>query len=110
MKTICWKPSPGSVDFLTLSLMFPCASAYSQTNGIKADLRSSSAVITPPIASGTLPTAPAGGVIVANQPWACDASLGFAPVIVTEPGIADPFLAIGTPGNIKLPISTTTQC
>ncbi len=108
MKTICWKPSPGSVAFLTLFLMFPCASAYSQTNGIKADLRSSSAVITPPIASGTLPTAPAGGVVVANQPWVCDASAGFAPVIVTEPGIADPFLAIGTPGNIKLPISTTT--
>ena len=108
MKTICRKPSPGSLTFLTLALMFPCASAYSQTNGIKADLRSSAAVVTPPVAGGILPTAPAGGVVLANQPWVCDAEAGFAPVIVTEPGIVDSFLAIGTPGNIKLPISSTT--
>ncbi len=108
MKTICWKPSPGSVACLTLALTFPCSSAYSQTNGIKADLRSSSAVIKPPVAGGVLPTAPAGGVVVANQSWICDASAGFAPVIVTESGVADSFLAVGTPGNITLPISSTT--
>jgi len=108
MKTICRKSSPGSVAFLTLALMFPHASAYSQTNGIQADLRSSAAVTPSPIAGGVLPTAPAGGVIVDNQPWVCDASAGFAPVIVTEPGITNSPLATGTPGNIKLPISTTT--
>jgi hypothetical protein len=108
MKTICLKPSPGSAVFLTLALMFSYASAFSQTNGIKADLRSSAAVVTPPVAGEVLPTAPAGGVVVANQPWVCDASAGFAPVINTEPGLIDSFLAVGTPGNIKLPISSTT--
>ena len=108
MKTICWRPSLGCAAFLTLALILSCASAYPQTNGIKADLRSSSAVITTPIAGGVLPTAPAGGVVAANQPWVCDASAGFAPVIVAEPGVTDSFLAIGTPGNIKLPISSTT--
>ncbi len=108
MKTMCRKPFPGSALLLTLVLLFPLSSAFAQTNGLKADLRSSAAVITPPIAGGVLPTALAGGVVVASQPWVCDASAGFAPVISTEPGIADPFLAVGTPGNIKLPISATT--
>jgi hypothetical protein len=103
-----WKASPSNVTTLMLTLIFSGASAYSQTNGLKADLRSSAAVLTPPIAGGTLPTAPAGGVVVTNQAWVCDASVGFAPVINTEPGVADSFLAIGTQGNIKLPISSTT--
>jgi hypothetical protein len=34
--------------------------------------------------------------------------MGFAPVVETQSGVADSFLAIGTPGNIKLPISPTT--
>ena len=108
MKTICRRPSPGSAAFLTLALIFSLASASAQTNGIKADLRSSAAVVTSPVAGGVLPTAPAGGVVVAGQAWVCDAAAGFAPVIVTERGVADPFLAVGTPGNIKLPMSSTT--
>jgi hypothetical protein len=108
MSTICRKFSPGSAAFLTLALMFPFASASSQTNGIKADLRSSAAVLTSPVAGGVLPTAPAGGVVVAGKPWLCDASAGFAPVLATEPGLTDSFLAVETPGNIKLPISSTT--
>ena len=71
-------------------------------------LRSSSAVVSTPIAGGVLPTAPAGAVVVGPKTWACDASVGFAPVIDTESGVADPFLAIGTQGNIQLPISPTT--
>jgi hypothetical protein len=108
MSTICRKLSPGSAACLALALMFPFASASSQTNGIKADLRSSAAVVTPPIAGGVLPTAPAGGVVVADKTWLCDASVGFASVIATEPGLIDSFLAVGTQGNIKLPISSTT--
>ena len=38
----------------------------------------------------------------------CDASLGLAPVVDAENGVLDPFLAIGTVGDIKLPISLTT--
>ncbi len=49
-----------------------------------------------------------GGIVVAGQPWVCDASAGFAPVIVTEHGLIGSFLAVGTPDNIKLPISSTT--
>jgi hypothetical protein len=108
MKTICRKFSPGSVAFLTFALMFPFASAFSQTNGIKADLRSSAAVVPSPVAGGVLPTAPAGGVVVADKPWLCDASEGFAPVLATEPGLIDSFLAVETSGNIKLPISSTS--
>jgi len=108
MKPIYSKPCPGSAALGALVLLFPLTTAFAQTNGLKADLRSSAAVIAPPVAGGVLPTAPAGGVVVASHPWVCDAAEGFAPVISTEPGNADPFLAVGTPGNIKLPISATT--
>jgi hypothetical protein len=88
--------------------MFISASATAQNSGLQADLRSSSAVVSTPIAGGVLPTAPAGAVVVGPQMWVCDASVGFAPVVDAETGVADPFLAIGAQGNIKLPISPTT--
>jgi hypothetical protein len=89
-------------------MLFIDASTNAQTSGVKADLRSSAAVVTPPIAGGVLPTAPAGAIVVGPQTWVCDAAVGFAPVVATESGVSDPFLAIGTQGNIKLPISSTT--
>jgi hypothetical protein len=91
-----------------LALTFASAVAKSQNPGIKADLRSSAAFLTTPIAGAVLPTAPAGAIIVGPQTWVCDASNGFAPVIDTQIGVPDAFLAIGTQGNIKLPISSTT--
>jgi hypothetical protein len=53
-------------------------------------------------------TAPAGGVAVGAQAWACDARQGFAPIVAVENGVLDPLLAIGTNGGVKLPISPTT--
>ena len=93
---------------LALLSTFVCSNAKAQNPGLTADLRSSAAVLTTPVAGGVPPTAPAGGVIVGLQMWVCDASEGFAPVIETESGVTDSFLAIGTQGNIKLPISPTT--
>ncbi len=98
--------SIANVTILTLlSYTGTYASANAQTSGLQADLRSSAAVS---IRSGFLPTAPAGGVVIGQQPWVCDASLGFSPVVDAENGALDPFLAIGTVGDIKLPISPTT--
>jgi len=93
---------------LIFAMLFGLASSNAQSSGVNADLRSSSAVLTNPIAGAVLPTAPAGAVVAGPQTWVCDASMGFAPVVGTESGVADPFLAIGTQGNIKLPISSTT--
>jgi len=93
---------------MALATIFLISGSKAQTTGLKADLRSSSAVLTPPITGGVLPTALAGGVVVGTQTWVCDASVGFAPVNATETGVADPFLAIGVIGAIKLPISPTT--
>src|SRR5215469_12918161 len=93
---------------MVLATIFLVPGSNGQTTGVPADLRSSSAVLTPPIAGGMLPTALAGGVVAGPQVWVCDASVGFAPVNATETGVSDPFLAIGTIGAIKLPISSTT--
>ena len=94
-----------NMAILLLTVLAICANA--QSSGLKADLRSSAAVVTTPISGGVLPTALAGGIIVAPQTWVCDASVGFAPVIDIESGVNDSFLAIGTQGNVKLPISST---
>ena len=93
---------------MALATIFLISGSKAQTTGLKADLRSSSAVLTPPVAGGVLPTALAGGVVVGTQTWVCDASVGFAPVNATETGVADPFLAVGVIGAIKLPVSPTT--
>ena len=89
MTTSYWKVSPSNVTTLMLTLIFFGASAYSQTNGLKANLRSSAAVLTPPIAGGTLPTAPTGGVVVTNQAWVCDAcDYGFETLICLDAAAA----------------------
>ena len=107
MKPVQLRFFTDAVVILPLAVIFLYASANAQTSGVTADLRSSAAVLTPPIA-GVLPTAPAGGVVAGTQTWVCDASMGFAQVVNAESGVSDPFLAIGTQGNIKLPISATT--
>jgi hypothetical protein len=76
--------------------------------GTSAELRSSAALLPVPPAGMAVPTAPAGGVVVGAQAWLCDAAKGFAPVVAAETGVADPILAVGTAGNIRLPISPTT--
>ena len=98
----------GRVTILTLAITFINASATAQNSGVKADLRSSAAVLAAPIEDGVLPTAPAGPVVIGAETWVCDASMGFAPVVDTENGVPDSFLAIGTLDGIKLPISPTT--
>ncbi|HYK35375.1 hypothetical protein [Alloacidobacterium sp.] len=105
MKACHFKFSITNVLLLTLATMFSYAAANAQNSGLQADLRSSAAV---PNQGGVLPTAPAGGVVVGQQSWVCDAAEGFAPVVNAQTGALDPFLAIGTSGNIKLPISPTT--
>ena len=76
--------------------------------GVQAELRSAAAILPNPIAVAVAPTAPAGGVIVPTQPWVCDASKGFAPVVSIDQGVIDSRLAIGTANALKLPISQTT--
>jgi hypothetical protein len=73
-------------------------------SGLQAELRSSAAILP---AGAVAPTAPAGGVVVGAQAWACDASQGFAPIVAVDGGVQDPRLAIGT-GGVRLPISATT--
>lgn len=107
MKILHLKVSLGKVAIITAAITLIYASAHAQNSGLKANLRSSVAVNTTPIAGGVLPTAPTGGITVGPLTWVCDASAGFAPVIDTEGAIPDSFLAIGTQGNIKLPISST---
>jgi hypothetical protein len=105
MKPTQSKFSTINVTILTLLL---CASAGAQSSGVKADLRSSAAVLSTPIPDGVAPTAPAGAVVIGGQTWVCDASMGFAPVVGPADEAVDQPLAIGTVGNIKLPISSTT--
>ena len=76
--------------------------------GLQAELRSSAALVPAGTPGAAAPTAPAGGVVIGTQAWACDARQGFAPVIAIETGVVDPLLAIGTTGVLKLPISPTT--
>jgi len=76
--------------------------------GLQAELRSAAAVLPGNIPGAVAPTAPAGGVAVGAQAWACDARQGFAPIVAVENGVLDPLLAIGTNGGVKLPISPTT--
>ena len=94
-----------SVANMTVLTLLSYANANAQNSGVQADLRSSAAV---PTRGGVLPTAPAGGVVAGEQTWVCDAAVGFAPVANAETGVLDPFLEIGTVGDIRLPISSTT--
>jgi hypothetical protein len=105
MTTFRLKLSIAQVTLLALTTSFTFTRANAQDSGLQADLRSSAAI---PTRNGVLPTAPAGGVIVSEQTWVCDAAVGFAPVVDAESGVLDPFLAIDAVGSIKLPISTTT--
>jgi hypothetical protein len=84
------------------------SAATATAAGVQAELRSSAALIPTPAAGQAVPTAPAGGLGTAAQPWICDAARGFAPVIITEPGNPDPILALDTTNAIRLPISPTT--
>jgi len=94
---------------LAVALIFTSASAtVAHAAGLQAELRSSAALLPAGTSGAVAPTAPAGGVVIGTQPWACDARQGFAPVIPIEQGVADPLLAIGTGGALKLPISPTT--
>src|SRR5579871_2564940 len=76
--------------------------------GLQAELRSAAAILPGNISGVVAPTAPAGGVAIGEQAWACDARQGFAPIVAVENGVPDPLLAIGTAGGVKLPISPTT--
>jgi hypothetical protein len=76
--------------------------------GLQAELRSAAAILPAAIQGAVTPTAPAGGVVIGAQPWACDARQGFAPIVAVQTGVLDPLLAIGTTGGVKLPISPTT--
>jgi len=94
---------------LAVSVIFTGAIAnVAQAAGLQAELRSAAAILPNPIPGAVAPTAPAGGLVLGVQPWVCDAGKGFAPVVAIEQGVADPLLAIGTTGALKLPISATT--
>jgi hypothetical protein len=98
-----------NATILAVTLIFTSASAtVAQAAGLQAELRSSAALLPTGTPGAVAPTAPAGGVVIGTQPWACDARQGFAPIIPIEQGVADPLLAIGTAGALKLPISPTT--
>jgi len=75
--------------------------------GLHAELRSAAALLPAGITGGVAPTAPAGGAVFGAQPWICDASQGFAPMLSVETGVADPVLAVST-GGVRLPISPAT--
>jgi hypothetical protein len=94
---------------LAVSVIFAGASAtVAQAAGLQAELRSSAAIVPVGTPGTVTPTALAGGGAIGAQPWACDARQGFAPVVAIEQGVADPLLAIGTTGGVRLPISATT--
>src|SRR5580704_14938155 len=94
---------------LAVAIALTGSNTKAQSTGANAELRSSAAILTSGLVGGSAPTAPAGGVVVGIQGWACDASKGFEPIIPIEQNVLDPILAIGTSGGIKLPISPTTQ-
>ncbi len=81
--------------------------AFAQSTGLSAELRSSAALIPSGTPGVVPPTAPAGAVVAGIQPWICDAARGFQPAVAIEQGVTDPILAIASTG-IKLPISPTT--
>lgn len=94
---------------LAATVIFTGASlTVAHAAGLQAELRSAAGILPNPIPGAVAPTAPAGAVVVGAQPWVCDAAKGFAPVVAVEQGVADPLLAIGTTGDLKLPISPTT--
>ena len=83
-------------------------SASSATaSGLQAELRSASPLLPAGISKLAAPTASAGGAVFGAQPWICDASQGFTPLLSVETGVADPILAVST-GGIHLPVSSTT--
>ena len=96
------------VSFITTLFVACVTAAPAHAAGVLAELRSSAALLPLPSAGEAVPTAPAGGVDVAGgQLWVCDAAQGFAPVVAADSNI-DPILALGTVGNLHLPISPTT--
>jgi hypothetical protein len=96
-----------NVAILAATVTFAGAAA-AQPAGLRAEMRSSAAILPSSVQGAVAPTAPAGGVVIGAQPWACDASQGFAPVVAVDSGVLDPLLAIGTAGSIRLPISAAT--
>lgn len=74
---------------------------------LRAELRSSSALIPAGTAGAVAPTAPAGAAIAGAQAWVCDAAQGFRPIVPID-STADPILGIGITSGFKLPISPTT--
>jgi len=93
---------------LAVAIALTGSGTKAQNTGLSAELRSSAAILPNGLVGGAAPTAPAGGVVVGIQGWACDASKGFQPIIPIEQNVLDPILAIGTSGGTKLPISPTT--
>jgi hypothetical protein len=103
------KPPIGNAAMLAVAIVFAATTVIpARAAGVPAELRSSAALVPAATPGGVAPTAPAGGVVIGTQPWVCDAAKGFAPVVAIEQGVADPLLAIGTAGALKLPISPTT--
>ena len=93
---------------LVLGAAVLVGSASSATaSGLQAELRSAGALLPAGITTLAAPTAPAGGAAFGAQPWICDASQGFTPLLSVQAGVADPILAVST-GGIHLPISPTT--
>src|SRR6516162_8474082 len=80
-----------------------CGATTAGANGLQAELRSSAAILPALPVGMTVPTAPAGAVVIGAQPWVADASQGFTPVLNAD-ATADPFLALST-GGLHLPIS-----
>jgi hypothetical protein len=96
-----------TVILMVASTLVWGTTAFAQSTGLSAELRSSAALIPSGTPGVVPPTAPAGAAVAGTQPWICDAAKGFQPAVAMEQGVADPILAIGTTG-IKLPISPTT--
>jgi hypothetical protein len=95
------------ISIIATGATFALTGVAAWAAGVPAELRSSAAILTP-AAGQAVPTAPAGGLGTAAQPWICDAAQGLAPLVSAEPGNADPILALDTTNAIHLPISPTT--
>ena len=95
------------VIFAIASILAWACSASAQS-GVRAELRSSSALIPPTALGVAAPTAPAGAVVAGIQPWVCDAAQGFRPAVSMEQNVLDPILAIGLASGTQLPISAAT--
>jgi hypothetical protein len=96
------------ISSIAIGTALALGAAAATAAGAPAELRSSAALVPVPAAGQAVPTAPAGGLGTAAQPWICDAAQGFAPAVSTEPGNPDPILALDTTNAIHLPISPTT--